>query len=85
MNWWYAGEAQYRDNTFTWHDGTQVKIAQGMVGTIAPRGFVETKVHFGGMKWADPHPFVYPTVSVEPVNGRIVIEVISHPMKLSAY
>ncbi len=77
MTWWYAGEPQYKDNAFTWQDGTQLKVAQGTVGTIDPKGFVETKVHFGGMKWADPHPFVYPTVSVEPVNGKIVIEVMS--------
>jgi hypothetical protein len=42
---------------------------------VNPKGYVETKVHYGGMKFADPHPFTYPTITVEPVDGRIKLEV----------
>jgi hypothetical protein len=44
---------------------------------VNPQGFVETKRHFGGMKFADPHPFAYPKLTVAPVEGRIIIEVVT--------
>jgi hypothetical protein len=75
IHWWYAGEAKRHDNTLTWPDGTQLKIARGKLGGVDPKGYVEIKRHFGGMDFADPHPFVYPTASAEPVNGKITIEV----------
>jgi hypothetical protein len=59
-------------------------VAKGVLATINPKGFTETKVHFGGMKWADPHPFVYPTITVEPVDGKIILEIVTphHPKAL---
>ena len=77
LTWWYAGNPQHSEKSFTWPDGTQLKLTRGKIGKIAPEGYVETKVHFGGMKFADPHPFVYPTVTVEPEGDTIAVEVTS--------
>jgi hypothetical protein len=33
------------------------------------------------MKFADPHPFTYPTVTVEPADGKIAVEVFSPATK----
>jgi hypothetical protein len=83
VSWWYAGKARQQDNTFTWPNGTKLTVTHGTIHAVDPKGFVETKVHFGGMKWADPHPFTYPTVTVDPQDGKIVAEVIS-PVSKSA-
>jgi hypothetical protein len=83
ITWWYAGDAKQHDNTFTWSNGTRLTVTHGTIHTVDPKGYVETKVHFGGMKWADPHPFTYPTATVEPQDGEIAIEVIS-PVTKSA-
>jgi hypothetical protein len=77
LTWWYAGNPQHKDNTFTWPDGTVLKLTRGKIAKIVPDGYVESKRHFGGMKFADPHPFTYPTVTVEPENGKMAIEVVS--------
>jgi hypothetical protein len=53
-----------------------LKLTRGKIGKIEPEGYVESKRHFGGMKFADPHPFTYPTVTVEPTDGMICVEVI---------
>jgi hypothetical protein len=75
LSWWYAGSPQQQGNSLTWMGGTQLKITQGKISKIDPQGFVETKRHFGGMQFADPHPFTYPTMTVEPENGRIAVQV----------
>lgn len=75
LSWWYAGDAQQQDNSILWPDGTRLTIVKGALKAIVPNGYTETKVHFAGMKWADPHPFVYPTVAVEPVDGQINLEI----------
>jgi len=77
LSWWYAGDVQQKDNSFLWPDGTQLTIAKGVLAAVTPDGFTETKIHYGGMKWADPHPFVYPTITVEPVDGQIVLEIVT--------
>lgn len=77
LTWWYAGSPQHENNSFVWPDGTQLKITRGNIASIAPEGYVESKHHFGGMKFADPHPFVYPTVTVEPADGQIALEIFS--------
>lgn len=81
LTWWYAGSPQHKDKTFTWPDGAELKLTKGTVKTIAPKGYVETKIHYGGMKFADPRPFVYPTITVEPENGTIAIEVFTPPAR----
>ena len=79
--WWYTGNPQLNDKVFRWSDGTQLKLSRGKISKIDPQGYIESKTHFGGMKFADPHPFVYPTVTVEPENGKIVVEVCSPQFK----
>ncbi len=75
LTWWYAGNPEQHGNSLTWSGGTQLKITQGKITKIDPQGFVESKRHFGGMEFADPHPFTYPTMTVAPENGRIALEV----------
>jgi len=77
LTWWYGGEASRDGNRWQWPDGTQLEVQHGEVVSVDPEGFVETKIHYGGMKYADPHPFTYPTITVAPVEGRIMI-VVKH-------
>jgi hypothetical protein len=84
LTWWYAGNPQHNGNSFTWPDGTQLKLTRGKISKIEPEGYVESKRHFGGMIFADPHPFTYPTVTVEPADGKIAVEVISPATKSTA-
>lgn len=81
LTWWYSGNPQYKGNSFTWPNGTQLRVVQGTISRIEPEGYVESKRHFGGMKFADPHPFTYPTMTVAPENGNIVVEVHSSSTK----
>ena len=78
LSWWYAGKAEWEGKSLTWPNGTKVTITEGHIESIDPQGFVETKTHYGGMKYADPHPFVYPTVKVVPEEGNIKI-IVSTP------
>jgi hypothetical protein len=50
-------------------------LTQGVISKTTHNGHIDKKVHFGGMEFADPHPFTYPTVTVEPADGVVVIEV----------
>jgi hypothetical protein len=75
LSWWHAGDARQADNSFVWPDGTGVIVTKGVIAAVEPEGFIETKVHYGGMKFADPHPFVYPVITVEPVDGQIRLEI----------
>ena len=75
LSWWYAGEAQRNGNAWTWPDNTRLEVAHGEVVGTDPEGHVETKVHYGGMKFADPHPFRYPTVTVAPADGVVELRV----------
>jgi hypothetical protein len=77
LTWWFAGNPKRDGNLFAWPDGTVLKVTSGTITKFAADGFIETKRHYAGMKWADPHPFVYPTVTIEPVNGKIIVEVNS--------
>ena len=55
------------------HLGQETCLAvTGTVVEHARAGYVETPVHFGGMKFADPCPRTYATVSVEPDDGRVL-------------
>ena len=82
LTWWYAGNPQHSGNSFTLVRRHAIEnLPTARFSKIEPEGYVESKPHFGGMKFADPHPFVYPTVTVEPENGKIVVEVSSPTTK----
>jgi hypothetical protein len=83
LTWWCAGDPRQDGPASIWPDGTRLTVTHGKLTAINPEGYVETKVHFGGMKFADPHPFTYPTFTVEPVDGRIVIEIASPEKRTS--
>ncbi len=71
VKWWYAGNPHRDGNSLTWPDGTKLTITRGRIAEIDPRGYTETKVHYGGMRFADPHPFVYPVVTLAPDGGVV--------------
>ena len=73
LKWWYSGDARRDGNALIWSDGTRLEVAIGYIESIDPTGFVESKSHFGGMKYADPHPFTYPVVTVQPDSGALEI------------
>jgi len=75
VSWWYAGEAMRGKNTLRWPGGTTLTVTRGQIAGIDPKGFIETKRHYGGMRFADPHPFVYPVVKVHPDRGLLEITV----------
>jgi len=50
-------------------------VVTGNIKLVNPAGFVEAKKHYGGMKYADPHPFTYPTVTAEAKAGVLEIRV----------
>jgi len=77
LTWWFAGKPARKDETFTWPDGTKLTVSVGTISLSDAKGFVETKVHYAGMKYADPMPMVYPTVTVDPENGVVQVEVTS--------
>ena len=75
LNWWYAGEPQRDANQLSWPDGTTLTVTRGSIVDIDPQGYLETKVHYAGMKFADPHPFVYPVVTARPDQGVLELTV----------
>jgi hypothetical protein len=77
FTWWCAGEPRREEYSLSWPDGARLAVRKGAIAQFNPEGFVETKRHYGGMKFADPHPFTYPTVTVEPLDGRITLEVVA--------
>jgi Domain of unknown function (DUF4962) len=81
ITWWYAANPTQNDKTFDWANGTQLKVIQGTISKVDPKGYVDAKRHYGGMQFADPHPFVYPMVTVQPANGKVVIEITSRASK----
>jgi hypothetical protein len=76
MRWWYAGNAKRDKNTLRWSDGTALTVTRGDISRVDSMGYTETKRHYGGMQFADPHPFVYPVVTARPDHGRLEITVI---------
>ncbi len=73
MKWWYSGDARRDGNALIWADGTRLEVAIGHIESINPTGFVESKSHYGGMKYADPHPFTYPVVTAQAASGALEI------------
>ena len=75
LSWWHAGDALQGGNTVRWPDGTTLSIERGAIAATDPTGYTDSKEHYAGMKYADPKPVVYPTTTVEPVDGRITIRI----------
>jgi hypothetical protein len=75
LTWWYAGQAKHEANSFDWPDGTCLTVKRGRIDSVNPSGYTDRKAHYAGMEFADPHPFVYPAVTVNPEDGRVEIEV----------
>jgi len=73
IKWWYSGDARRDDNALIWSDGTRLEVGIGHIESIDPTGFVESKSHYGGMKYADPHPFTYPVVTVQADSGTLEV------------
>jgi hypothetical protein len=71
LTWWYAGSPARSGNQLTWPDGTRLTVMRGSIEKIDPHGYNDAVVHYGGMKFADPHPFVYPVVTMSPDAGVI--------------
>lgn len=84
LTWWYAGDPKQQENSFAWPDGTQLKITRGTIAAVKPDGYIDAKQHYGGMKYADPHPFTYPAVTVQPTDGRVVVEITTPETKAVA-
>jgi Domain of unknown function (DUF4962) len=75
MSWWYAGQPVRDKNTLRWPNGTELSVTRGRIARLDPRGYAEKKVHYGGMEFADPHPFTYPVVTASPEGGVLEISV----------
>jgi hypothetical protein len=75
MTWWYAGDALRHGNKLRWSDGTTLEITRGQIERVDPKGYAEKKQHFGGMLFADPHPFVYSVVTARPRDGVLEVTI----------
>lgn len=75
MSWWCMEQPRPEGKKFVWPDGTELVIEAGKIVEHKPDGYVETPVHFGGMKYADPCPRAYATMKVEPETGHVRIRV----------
>jgi hypothetical protein len=75
MSWWYMDRPKLTEQTFRWPDGVELTVEMGRIAEHKADGYTETPVHFGGMKFADPCPRTYATVTIEPDMGviRLVI------------
>lgn len=71
VSWWYMENPQLVGKAFRWPDGVELRIEQGEIAEHKIDGYVETPVHYGGMKYADPCPRTYATVKVLPENGKV--------------
>ncbi|MBA3484245.1 MAG: hypothetical protein H0T51_20780, partial [Pirellulales bacterium] len=80
VTWWHAGDAQREGQSITWSDGTRLTITRGVISGTTTDGHVDKKSHFGGMQYADPHPFAYSTTTVEPADGVVAIEITTPPL-----
>ena len=48
-------------------------MTRGEIAAVDPEGYLETKTHYAGMKFADPHPMVYPVVTVRGREGMLEV------------
>lgn len=79
MNWWFMESPKLVGRTFRWDDGVELEVEEGTIAEHKPDGYVETPVHYGGMKFADPCPRSYATVRVEPVSNKVRLTVLVPP------
>jgi hypothetical protein len=75
LSWWYAGEATRTNNTLHWPGGATLTVTRGQIENVDLKGYPEKKVHYGGMVFADPHPFTYSVVRARPDRGVLEITV----------
>ena len=75
IRWWHMDSPTRQDKSFAWPDGVQLRVEVGEVSQVDDRGHVESPVHYGGMKFADPAPHVYQTVEVTPVDGVVKLSI----------
>jgi hypothetical protein len=75
MSWWYMDSPILAGQTFRWPDGTVLTVKHGRIVDRDSDGYTETPTHYGGMKFADPCPRTYATVTVEPEMGSIRLEI----------
>jgi hypothetical protein len=73
VSWWCMDNPERKDNRLTWKDGVELIVDHGTIREVKADGYVESPVHFGGMKFADPAPHAYITVEVEPSGGVVVL------------
>ncbi|MEO2045554.1 MAG: hypothetical protein ABGX16_03150 [Pirellulales bacterium] len=73
LTWWYTGTAVRTENQLCWPDGTKLQVVEGTIVSIQPSGRTDAKAHYGGMQYADPHPFTYPTITVKPADGQLKV------------
>jgi len=71
IKWWYMENPQWVGNLLRWPDGVELRVENGTITEQKADGYVETPVHFGGMKFADPCPRTYATVTVIPDAGKV--------------
>jgi hypothetical protein len=71
MSWWHMDNPMLTKQTFRWPDGVELTVEKGRIAQHKADGYTETPVHFGGMKFADPCPRTYATVTIEPDMGTI--------------
>jgi hypothetical protein len=71
MSWWYMDSPKLTERTFRWPDGVELTVGIGRIAQHKADGYTETPVHYGGMKFADPCPRTYATVTIEPDLGKI--------------
>lgn len=71
MSWWYMERPERDGSVLRWPDGTELRIEQGTISDHNDGGFVETPVHYGGMKFADPCPRTYATMTISPAPDKI--------------
>jgi hypothetical protein len=79
VTWWFSGPAEKSGNSWTWPNGTQLTLLKGKIISTIPEGIISEQISQPGVKFTDRHPFAYPRVTVEPVDGRITIHV-SQPL-----
>lgn len=74
--WWCCGKPLRNGNTLRWEDGTVLEVTQGTLVALDPNAYHDEKVvGMGRLRLKDPCPMVYPLVTAEPQDGRLVLEV----------
>ncbi len=75
VTWWFMDDPHRTPRRLTWNDGTELVVEQGSDLELVDDGHLETPVHFGGMKFADPCPHQYHTAKVAPHEGIVQLSI----------